>query len=1006
MVDLRLDTREGAFAKRRNGAALVPGDLKASLLYQRITAENAAVRMPPKSSHKVLTAEQKEILKQWIEQGAPWTEHWSFSAPVRSALPAVGKMDWVRNPIDHFILVRIEGAGLQPAPEAEKRRLVRRLSLDLTGLPPAPAVVEDFLNDSSPNAYEKLVDRMMASKHWGEHRARYWLDAARYGDTHGIHLDNYREIWPYRDWVIKAFNGNLSFDRFTIEQLAGDLLPNRSLDQQIASGFNRCNITTSEAGSIPEEFEAVYAKDRVDTTGAVWLGLTVGCASCHDHKFDPIKTKDFYSLVAFFRNTTQSAMDGNLADAPPVVVVPKDEDRLRWEQLIGEEQSLESGRQQALAAPGKGFDKWLRSKKRSSLIAPLESSIELLSLAIDSEAKVLTAGMSQDVCLPSGVALGEGFQPGTKALRFGTAAGIELPNISHVSLDKPFSIATWIYVPKKTEEALIVASQTDPSLKDRGWALTAGGFVPTIKLQADDNKQLTLRGTRAQQMKPETWNHVVFTYDGTREHAGLGLFLNGKAVTTARRGELIGKIEGDVSTQAPLRLGSDGKRFFPDGAIADFRVFRRALTGDEASLLFLWPELERARSKPMAQLTAAERDGFHLYFLNAKDKSYQKLTLQLQAAVAGRREIRGRSAVTHVMQEKTDQAPMANVLFRGRYDQPREKVEPNVPVALPAMPASFPRNRLGLAQWLVEPSNPLMARVTVNRFWQELFGTGLVKTAEDFGSQGQAPSHPELLDWLAVDFRESGWDVKRLFKLMVTSAAYRQSALATEDKIKKDPDNRLLSRGPRFRMDGEMVRDNALAASGLLVPTPGGPSVKPSQPDGIWEAVAMHESNTKSYKRDSGDNLYRRSLYTFWKRSAPPASMDTFDAPSREACTVRRERTNTPLQALVTLNDPQFVEAARQLAQRAMKDGAGDLDREINFITERLLVRIFGLNERTITRQAYQDYRAHYREHPEDAKKLLAVGDSQADPALPVPELAALTMVANQVMNLDEVLNK
>jgi hypothetical protein len=455
-----------------------------------------------------------------------------------------------------------------------------------------------------------------------------------------------------------------------------------------------------------------------------------------------------------------------------------------------------------------------------------------------------------------------------------------------------------------------------------------------------------------------------------------------------------------------MLLGGNGKLFFQGGAIADLHIFTRPISVEEGQLASLWLTMELAREKKPDQWSPAERDAFHLYFLTLEDTKYRELAARLKAVKAEKREIRERNPVTLVMEEKTDTKPMAYILFRGQYDQKRDKVEPNVPAALPPMQASFPRNRLGLAEWLVDPSNPLTARVTVNRFWQEVFGTGLVKTAEDFGSQGQAPSHPQLLDWLAVEFRESGWDIKKFFKLMVTSATYRQSAMTTEEKLKVDPENRLLSRGPRFRMDGEMVRDYALAASGLLVPKIGGPSVKPYQPDGVWETVAMIGSNTRFYKQGKGDDLYRRSLYTFWKRSAPPASMDIFNAPTRETCTMRRERTDTPLQALVTMNDTQFVEAARVLAQRALRESNGNLDREIDFMAARLLARLFNEKEREIVKQAYQEFLTYYDAHPEDAQKLLAVGEFKTDLPVPAPQVAALTMVANQVMNLDEVFNK
>ena len=1004
MADLRLDKREGVFSKRENGTPVVPGNLQESLVYQRITQADPTLRMPPESSHKVLTDAQKDILRRWIAEGATWKEHWSFVPPSRASLPVVKKKEWTRNPVDAFILAKLEDAGLEPAPEAERRALIRRLSLDLTGLPPAPAEVEQFVNDSSPHAYEKVVDRMMASKHWGEHRGRYWLDAARYADTHGIHIDNYREMWPYRDWVIDAFNRNLSFDRFTIDQLAGDLLPNRTADQQIASGFHRCNVTTNEGGAIPEEFEAIYAKDRVDTTGTVWLGLTVGCATCHDHKFDPISTKDFYSMAAFFRNTTQDAMDGNIPDTPPILVVPKGPDVQRWDQLSREERALLERMGQARKQPGKAFETWLLSKSRAELTAPVEPSSQLVVLSLGSAASLEYRERTESLSLKDGLTLGEGPQPNSKALHFGEKAQLEIPDTDAFRSAKAFSIAAWILSPQNDDD-FVIASQMDPEDKDRGWLIELTRRVPMLKLTGDEGKSISARGEHLRQLKPGTWNHLVVTYDGSREQAGMRLYLDGKSIP-ALGNATVTELRGEIHTANPLRLGTDGKRYFQGGAVAEFRIFNRALTEDEAQLAFVWSELQPALSKPTDQLTEAEREAFHLFFLNNQDTNYRGLVAKRQQVDVQQRDIRRRSAVTHVMQERSDSQPMAHILYRGQYDQPRQQVQPNVPSALPPMPASFPRNRQGLARWLVDPSNPLTARVTVNRFWQELFGTGLVKSSEDFGSQGQAPSHPELLDWLAVEFRESGWDVKKFFKLLITSATYRQSAQANEAKLKIDPENRLLSRGPRFRMDGEMVRDYALAASGLLVPTIGGPSVKPYQPEGIWEAVAMIGSNTQFYKQDKGDKLYRRSLYTFWKRSAPPASMEIFGAPTRESCTVRRERTDTPLQALVVMNDPQFVEAARTLAQHALKSAGGDIDGEINFITTHLLGRAFDAKERDITRKAYQDYLDHFVAHPDEAKKLLSVGESKPEEQLALPESAALTMVANQVMNLDEGLNK
>lgn len=1001
MADLRLDIKEGAFAARASGRAIVPGNPSESLLVQRITAKDIATRMPPHYSHKTLTDQQKEVLKLWVEQGAEWKEHWSFEMPVRPVIPKVANETWVRNPIDRFILAKLEAVGLQPAPEADRQTLIRRLSLDLTGLPPEPVEVESFVKDDSSNAYETLVDRLLSSKRWGEHRARYWLDAARYADTHGMHVDNYREMWPYRDWVIDAFNRNLTFDHFTIEQLAGDLLPNPTLNQRIASGFQRCNVTTNEGGVIPEEVNAMYAKDRVETTGTVWLGLTVGCASCHDHKFDPISQKDFYSMTAFFRNTTQDVMDGNDPDTPPIVVVPNDQDRILWEHLMRELTAVNAQMQEKRTKKDGKFEKWLHSPIRGNLVSPFGPGSQLVDLSIGERIRVTINDEAILIKLSEGLTLGPGTTENRKALVFGKDGSLELPNVDYFSADKPFSIAVWVYQPREAG-GFTVVNQSDSKDQFRGWTLEIGARTPSFKLVGDKGKQIEISAGFQHQLKPGTWNHLVVTYDGSRELLGLGLFLNGRSVPTQHTFATTEYLEGEIHTSSPLRIG----RNFAGGAVGDLRIFTRGLNEEEAYLASQWMTLDHAREKLSEQLSSGDREALHLYYLNYHDKSYRKLAAKQQALAAMGRAIRKRGAITHVMQERRDAQPMAHTLFRGQYDQPRDKVEPSVPAALPPLPASFPKTRMGLARWLVSPSNPLSSRVTVNRFWQEVFGIGIVRTAEDFGAQGESPSHPDLLDWLAVEFRASAWDVKRLFKLMVTSATYRQASVTSPAKLEKDPNNRLLSRGPRFRMDAEMVRDYALAASGLLSPTIGGPSVKPYQPEGIWETVAMTVSNTRFYKQDDGDKLYQRSLYTFWKRSAPPASLEIFNAPTRETCTVRRERTNTPLQALVTMNDPQFVEAARFLAQRALMSAGDNVDQQFDFIATHLLARPFEKKEREIARRTYLGYLAHYNEHPEESKKLLMVGEAKIEGRLLTPECAALTLLANQVLNLDEVLNK
>jgi hypothetical protein len=1016
MADVRLDIREGAFAKRKDGVIVVPGKPDESLLIKRVLSDNPAYRMPPMFAHKTLTAEQKDILRRWVQEGAPWKDHWAFVAPVRPPLPTVTNADWVRNPIDSFILAKLESSGLQPAPEANRRTLIRRVTLDLTGLPPTPQEVDAFVKDRSPQAYEKVVDRLLASPHYGEQRAHYWLDAARYADTQGLHIDNYREMWPYRDWVIGAFNRNLHFDEFTIEQIAGDLLPNATLDQKIASGFERCNVTTNEGGSITAEVEAMYAKDRADTTGTVWMGLTVGCATCHDHKFDPIRQKDYYALTSFFRNTTQYAMDGNVPDTPPTVVVPPAEDRARWEELNAQRAKLKSSLNAATSASNPDFESWLRSSSRAQITPPYASAQLLgVNLNLEKGAQAVHNGQTAPVSLPDGVTLGDG-PPGIgPALHFGKEASLELPNIPEIDTDKPFTISTWAWMPPKLQ-SYVFASQFDSkkegdSNKEWGWTVgvtsdNGQAAQPSIRLQGSDDKYISAQPSPEYGLKESTWYHLIFTYDGSRSRKGLSVYINGELVPSYGNGADLAPLESSIRTTSPVHLGSRDKQFFENGAIAGFRILNRRVDEQDAKLLFAADTARAAAAKDVADLSEASRDALLTYYTAEVNPATKQLVAQLHAVDADRFQIARRSAVTFVQQERTDTQPVAHVLYRGLYDQMREEVHPSVPAILPPMPESFPRNRLGLARWLVEPANPLTARVTVNRFWEEIFGTGIVKTAEDFGSQGEPPSHPDLLDWLAVDFRESGWDVKRLIRMMVTSETYRQSGATTPEKLEKDLDNRLLSRGPRYRMDAEMVRDYALQVSGLLVPKIGGPSVKPYQPAKIWETVAMDQSNTRIYKPDTGDSLYRRSLYTFWKRSAPPPSMDIFNAPSREVCIMRRERTDTPLQALVTMNDPQFVEAARVLAQNALLASHKDVDREVNYMTSRLLSRKLEPKERQVVVNSYRDYMTYYESAPEDAKKLVSVGESKADASLPVPKLAALTMVANELLNLDEVLVK
>jgi hypothetical protein len=1004
-ADLRLDTAEGLFGKDGESGTVVRGNPEESELYLRISSTSPSKLMPPSKSHKKLTKEQKDLLKRWIEQGAPWEPHWSFVPPQRPATPTVKNKSWVRNPVDAFVLARLEELNLTPAAEADRRALLRRVTFDLIGLPPTPAEVEAFLNDTSPNAYEKVVDRLLASPHWGEHRARYWLDAARYGDTHGLHIDNYREIWPYRDWVINAFNRNVPFDRFTVEQLAGDLLPNPTLDQRIASGFHRCNITTNEGGVIPDEVDAMYQKDRVETTATVWLGLTMGCASCHDHKFDPVSARDFYSMVAFFKNTTQRPLDGNIRDTPPILFVPRIEDRPRWDTLETEVASLKQKLQERKQATNEKYLAWLKSTKPADLKAKV-SNDQLHLYAPLAEGKGNAAGLSMDgePRAVSASALNWMTGPaGNKAYLAEGQGVVEVPDAGDFEKDQPFSVALWVNASRRDEGGAVVA-RMDEANGHRGWDVwLERGRVGMHLIHAWDKNALKVISQTALPA-PRIWVHVAITYDGSRKAEGIKIYVDGAPQTVD---VLANSLQGTTRTTVPFKLAQRHTTLRTNRlGLSDLRLYRRVLSAEEVTQLQGIALLTQYAALPEKQQSGSAQEKLLTWWLRQFDEPYRDLTARMTTLQNEEQVLRRRGALTHVMQEKPGSTAKARILFRGQYDQPREEVLAAVPAVLPALPKDAPRNRLSLAHWLMAKDNPLTARVTVNRFWQEVFGTGLVRTSEDFGIMGENPSHPELLDWLAVEFRDSGWDVKRFFKLLVTSAAYRQAAVATSDKLKKDPTNRLLSRGPRFRLDAEMLRDNALAVSGLLVRKLGGPSVRPYQPPGIWEAVAMKESDTRFYRPDAGENLYRRSMYTFWKRSAPPASMDIFNAPSRENTCVRRERTNTPLQALVTLNDPQFVEAARNLSQRMLKETPADFNRRLDFLTMHILARPFDIKERQVCATVWNDFKAHYDKNTAEAQKLINNGASKPDASLPPSELAAWTLLANQLLNLDETLNK
>ncbi|MDA8744255.1 DUF1553 domain-containing protein [Rubripirellula amarantea] len=1021
-ADLRLDLRDDAI----DGGALVPGDPDASELIARVLTDASDEVMPPPESKKSLTDAQKQTLVRWVEQGGHYEQHWALIKPIKTTPPESVDTSWTKNPIDSFVLKRLTEQGLSPAPEASPHQLFRRLSLDITGLPPTPEDSQLFAKtyeDNPDQAMSEWIDRLMQSKAWGEHRGRYWLDAARYADTHGMHFDNYREMWPYRDWVIRSFNRNQPFDEFTIEQLAGDLLDESTTDQLIATGFQRCAMTTNEGGTIDEENLAIYAADRVQTFGWVYLGLTTNCCQCHDHKFDPISIKDYYSLAAFFRNTTQPAKDRNAKDGGgPTIVVPSEMDMPRWSVIDNEISTAKTKRDDHVVQATTSFEQWLGgasveaspSNASSAVLDSIERLEPVLGrltrIRLDGDQKEdlkLALNRQSASYLPAATGELEWVSEGAsgESVRFRSGHTIEVGELGDFAVQDAFSVSAWVRVSNLDQSAAVVARMDDQN-KHRGWDLfISAGKLSFHLIHAWPEKALKV-STKAKALKANQWHHICVTYDGSTKPDGVKVYIDASDQPLQVDNDSL-EINSDVRTTTPFRIGQRSQgSIFEGGSVQDVQIFSRVLEPSEAVFIGNAPALKKALLKKATDRSEEERKQLLDHFLKHNDPTYVALNDEVVRLETERAGIVDRSPLTHVQVERDDRPAMANILLRGAYDSIGEEVLAETPQALHPMDSALPRNRLGLAKWVVADDNPLTARVTVNRFWQEVFGQGIVTTAEDFGVMGAPPSHPELLDWLAIDFVESGWDVKRFFKQIFMSATYRQAAVTTADKLLRDRDNLLLSRGPRFRMDAEMVRDHALAASGLLSSTMFGPGTRPYQPTNIWNMVGLPGGDTREYEPDTGEGVYRRSLYNFWKRMSPPPSLETFNAPNREVCTVRRERTNTPLQALVTLNDPQFVEAARKLAELAIAQ-CGDNDREIlGLMYWRVLGRPIHEDEFEVIMQTKRDLVAHYKAHPGDASKLLNVGQSDMNPKIELVSLATWTLTANQLMNLDETLCK
>ena len=939
--------------------------------------------------------------------------HWSFLAPQAVPRPEVTDNAWPRNEVDHFILAHLEREGLAPSPEADRETLIRRLTLDLTGLPPTLEEVDAFLADKSPEAYEKVVDRLLASPRYGERMAVMWLDLARYGDTSVYHQDGAREMWAWRDGIIEAYNANKPFDRFSIDQLAGDLLPDATLAQRVASGFNRNNGTTDEGGLIEEEMRVEYAVDRVKTTATTWLGLTLECAQCHDHFYDPISQVDYYKFFAFFNVSADKGKQTSARNAPPLIEIPDEENERKLPAVAAqraENQARIDGYPDEIAPKLRGWVKELGAR-----IADPKENFDprdaLLHLTLD-EAEGEQVG-DRAHGLP-GPGLQHGRVVGTPRwapartgggfeFKEGEEAFLEVADAGDFERDQPFTLSLWLR-PVKTGEGKdsqgSLLARLEEGESRRGFELYYETNQRLYMQLAHEAESSAIRIRSEREIRWNKWQHICVTYDGSSTAGGIRIFVDG--VPWAVKGEQ-DNLKGSVRTEEPLRIGSRPNGFRPLGTVDEIRIFSRALSEDEAHALVLRDTLLPV----LAQSDGSDwqddqREPVLAYYLAKVDKLYPEL-LKREVELKNREEELRRPKTTVMVMQ--DRERTTYVLRRGSYaDRTDTKVEPGLPESLPPLPEDAPRNRLGLAQWLFQEENPLTARVAVNRYWQMLFGVGLVVTPEDFGRQGELPSHPALLDWLAVDFRDHGWNVKRTLRSIVTSATYRQSAAAPGELYERDPANRLLARGSRYRLQAEFLRDNALFLSGLLVDKMGGPGVKPYQPEGLWKEIL--QGGDRPFVQDKGESLYRRSIYTFWRRTCAPPNMLLFDAPTREKCIAQRSRTNTPLQALVTLNDVQYVEAARHLAERMIAQAGSQAQDRIAWGFRLATSRAIEERELAILLGVYQDSEENYREDSEAAVKLLSTGELSRDESLDSAEHAALTIVASMILNLDETLSR
>ncbi len=1010
--NLRLDVRDNAIVAGDSGElAIVPGHPEKSQLMARIDSHDPNIQMPPLVTKKPLSEEQKQILKQWIAEGAEYSGHWAFETPNRPEPPAIVDSSWAKNPVDEFIAHRLQQEGLRPTEEAAPHVWLRRVTLDLTGLPPSLEELDAFevALKTSPReeVYASVVDRLLKSPHYGERMAMQWLDAARYADTNGYNNDETRTMWPWRDWVINAFASGMPYDQFLTEQIAGDLLPNPTISQRVATGFSRNHVLTTEGGIIEEEYHVEYVADRVHTTATVFLAMSMQCARCHDHKYDPITQRDYYQFASFFNNVPDKVVSYNKARmAEPLLRVPSPEQTAELQKIDTRMAEIDVLLKNRAGNVSEELKAWEASLTPEQIAAA--GPIGLKShLPLDETDGELVA--NRVIAEHGGIIKGQARRkPGRlgQALDFDGLNYVDAGQIGDFENADKFSISVWIQF--ASNEIGTVLSKMDDDNAYRGYDLMIDGG----KIAAHFVSHWPDNGFRIASTNPvslNAWHHLVVTYDGSKRAKGIKLYVDGVAqefdVTTDN------ELAGSLKTDKPFHIGRRHKSVPFKGLVDDLQLFSSELSSDDVATLAkgeTFAQLAELLRTPAAQRSAEQRQLLVQYYVNQIDPTAKALRAEQAELPKRRTEIDNEIPATMVMSEPAEPRP-AFILKRGQYDQRGEQVASGFPQALSSAlsmandNAATPKTRLDLARWLTDPRHPLTARVAVNRWWEMLFGLGLVETSEDFGSQGAFPSHPELLDWLATELIAQQWDQRAILRQIVLSATYRQSSNVTPELLQKDPRNTLLGRGPRYRLPAETVRDQALVVSGLFSPRIGGPSVRPYQPEGLWEDVSVERRD--KYVPDAGEGLYRRSMYTFWKRTCPPPGMATFDAPDREFCLVRRARTNTPLQALVLLNDPTFVEASRKLAERCFTAGS-DVNARIDLAFRLVLSRQPDQKERETIQQILDEATQAFTEEPAAAEEYLTIGASPRNMTLPPVEFAAWSAAMSVLLNLDEAISK